>query len=165
MTDAGYFDKLYASSDDPCDLASSPYEQRKLALLMDCLPHQRYAHAFEPGCAIGVTTSALSRRCDRVTAMDAAAAAVRLARERLHGRHNVAVLDGHVPADWPDGAFDLIVLSELLYYLDEASRRGVAERSIETLLPCGDLVAVHWRHPFTEAHATGDEVHAELTQH
>jgi SAM-dependent methyltransferase len=84
--------------------------------------------------------------------------------ERLHHLPNVRVLEGRVPEDWTDGAFDLIVLSELLYYLDLDSRRGVAERSVQTLLPGGDLVAVHWRHPFTEAATTGDVVHTELAE-
>lgn len=162
MTDASYFDALYADRDDPWDLASSDYERRKLELVLAALPRQRYGAAFEPGCAIGVTTRALADRCERLVAMDAAPAAVRRARQRVHGLDHVTVLLGRVPEDWPPELFELMMLSELLYYLDGPSRLAVADRVSETLAPGGDLVAVHWRHPFQEAPVNGDQVHAEL---
>ncbi len=163
MTDAGYFDRLYADQDDPWDLSTSEYERRKLGLLMSSLPRSRYRNAFEPGCAIGVTSAALAQRCDRLTAMDSAEAAVRQATARLQPHANVSVIPGLIPEAWPDEPYDLIVLSELLYYLDEGARREVADRVVATLEPSGDLVMVHWRHPFAEAAITGDQVHAELT--
>jgi SAM-dependent methyltransferase len=162
MTEPGYFDRLYADQDDPWGLETSGYEQRKLGLLMTSLPREGYGNAFEPGCAIGVTTAALAGRCDRLTAMDCAPAAVHQARARLRAHSNVAVVQGCVPDTWPNETFDLIVLSELLYYLDDPARREVAERVVATLAPVGDLAVVHWRHPFAEAATTGDRVHAEL---
>ncbi|MDX6307287.1 MAG: hypothetical protein QOI06_333 [Nocardioidaceae bacterium] len=161
MTSADYFDRLYDDNPDPWDLAASPYERRKLALLLAALPRPRYHNAFEPGCAIGVTTAALADRCDRLIAMDGAAAAVTQVRARVSSPH-VVVCSGRVPADWPDGRFDLIVISELLYFLDEEARLGVAARVGDSLLPGGDVIAVHWRHSFAEAPANGDLVHAEL---
>jgi hypothetical protein len=56
----------------------------------------------------------------------------------------------------------LVVLSELLYYLDQPARRRPDHRHLGA---SGDLVAVHWRHPFAEAASTGDEVHIELAEH
>ncbi len=164
MTDPTYFDELHAARSDPWDLASSPYEQRKIQLLTGSLTRERYRRAFEPGCAIGVASLALAQRCDCLIAMDAADAAVRQARERTQGHENIVVKRGSIPADWPDDSFDLIVLSELLYYLDGEARRAVAARVVETLAPAGDLVAVHWRHPFAEAATTGDQVHTELAE-
>jgi SAM-dependent methyltransferase len=164
MTDAGYFDRLYAAQDDPWDLSTSGYERRKLGLLMAELPRPRYRHAFEPGCATGLTTAMLAQRCDQLTAMDIASAAVRQARDRVRDCAGVAVVQGRLPDAWPAGCFDLVVVSELLYYLDQPARREVADRIIATLEPSGDLIAVHWRHPFVEAACTGDEVHIELAE-
>lgn len=165
MTSADYFDKLYADKADPWGLSTRAYEQRKLALLLAALPRRRYSTAFEPGCAIGVTTAALAQRCDRLLAMDGAMAAVHHARARLRDQApQVAVAQGSIPKDWPVGRFDLVVLAELLYYLEDTARRDVAELLIEALAPGADVLAVHWRHPFAEAPATGDVVHAELGQ-
>lgn len=163
MISDDYFDELYAADADPWGLATSAYEQRKLALLLASLPRQRYANAFEPGCAIGVTSLALAERCDQLLAVDAAAAAVREAASRTAGR-DVEVRQARVPDDWPRGPFDLIVLSELLYYLHEAARRELAERILGSVAAGGDVVLVHWRHAFAEAPATGDLVHAELSR-
>ena len=55
-----YFDELYAQAGDPWDLATRWYEQRKYAITLALLPRQHYAHAFEPGCSIGVLTALLT---------------------------------------------------------------------------------------------------------
>lgn len=160
-----YFDSLYADRNDPWDLSSSRYERRKRELLLASLPRLRYRSGFEPGCALGVTTAELARRCDRLLAMDCAAAAVEQARVRVQpAAPHVMVAQGLVPGDWPEGSFDLVVLSELLYYLGQPDRRDVAARTIASLAPGGDIAAVHWRHAFAEAASTGDEVHAELVE-
>lgn len=67
-----------------------------------------------------------------------------------------------VPEEWPDGGFDLVVLSEVGYYLagDDLDRlTDCAERS---LVDGGTLLACHWRHPVDDYPVTGDEVHAVL---
>jgi len=79
----------------------------------------RYRRAFEPGCATGLITERLATRCDEVLACDSAARAVDLARERLARTPNVTVALGAIPEQWPDGRFDLIVLSEVGYYCDD----------------------------------------------
>ena len=72
----GYFDRIYAESADPWQLSTRWYEQRKYAITMALLPFRRYRHAFEPGCSIGTLTEQLAGRCDHVTAVDVADAAL-----------------------------------------------------------------------------------------
>ncbi|MGB3373433.1 MAG: SAM-dependent methyltransferase, partial [Rhodococcus sp. (in: high G+C Gram-positive bacteria)] len=55
--------------------------------------------------------------------------------------------------------FDLIVLSEVGYYLDELDLRAALDTAITHLEPCGTLLAVHWRHPVADYPQSGDEVH------
>lgn len=69
---------------------------------------------------------------------------------------------GRVPDDWPDGSFDLVVLSELLYYLSVAERLEVRAAAVRSLAPGGHLVLVRWRHPFEAATCTGDQAHGEM---
>ena len=69
-----------------------------------------------------------------------------------------------VPGEWPPHSFDLIVLSELLYYFDDADLDEVLRLATGSLSPGGHLLAVHWRHPAPHPR-TGDEVHMQLAAH
>lgn len=161
VTETGWFDRLYEASDDPWGHATRPYEQRKYALTVAALPHERYRRCFEPGCGVGVLTTLLAERCETVVAWDGAKAAVGRARAR-NPAMSVAVEHRRVPDDWPTGDFDLVVISELLYFLDSPRRALVVTRAADSLAPDGHLVAVHWRHRFDEATTDGDAVHAAL---
>ena len=160
---AEYFDALYAGDPDPWSLESRWYERRKRALLLASLPRERFSHAFEVGCATGPLTSELARRCDRVLAVDAAAAPLVTARTRLRDRVGVTVEQRRVPQQWPAGAqFDLIVLSEVAYYCSVADLDLLVRFAVDSLAPEGTLVACHWRHPAVDHPLSGDAVHAAL---
>ncbi|MEJ7636164.1 class I SAM-dependent methyltransferase [Aeromicrobium sp.] len=162
MTEPSYFEDMYAAAPDPWHLAERRYEARKYVLTIDSLPRARYRRAFEPGCSIGLLTSAIAARCDFVLATDAVDTALDEARTRNRGPH-VELRVGRVPQDWPDGTFDLIVVSELMYFLSMDDRHEVIRRSVNSLDADGHIVMVHWRHPFDVATCTGDDVHAEMT--
>ena len=157
----GYFDRLYAAADDPWSLATRWYERRKYALTTAVLPRPRYAEAVEVGCSVGELTAALAGRCDRVTAWDISAGAVDRARARTAGLPGVRVEQRAVPADRLPRC-DLLVLSEVLYYLGDDDLAAVLTALPAALRPGGTLVAVHWRHPVEEYPQTGDAVHARL---
>lgn len=162
--DGGYFDDMYAASADPWGMASRWYERRKYAVTVAMLPRQRYRDAFEPGCSIGVLSKLLARRCDRLLCCDAAEAAVRSATHRTADRPGVRVERRRIPDQWPPGDFDLIVLSEVLYYFDDRDLRRVLDLAIGALRRGGTLAAVHWRHPVPEYPRTGDDVHHVLAR-
>ena len=157
-----YFDGMYTASPDPWGFESRWYEQRKYAVTMALLPSERYRDAFEPGCSIGVLTGLLAGRCDRLLSCDAAAAAAEAAAGRNASHPNVRVEQRLLPADWPDGRFDLIVFSELLYYFGADDLRDVVRRAAGALRPGGTLIAVHWRHHVAEYPRSGDEAHAAI---
>lgn len=161
MTAPDYFEQLYADSSDPWQLAERHYEQRKYDLTLAALPRPRYGRAFEPGCSIGVLTRQLATRCDELVATDPVESPLERARATVEASH-VTFERGRVPDDWPDGSFDLIVLSELLYYLSAQERLEVRAAAVDSLAPDGHLVLVHWRHPFEVATCTGDVAHAEM---
>jgi hypothetical protein len=48
------------------------------------------------------------------------------------------------PGEWPEESFDLIMLSEIRYYFDDADLEQVLVLGIKTLNPGGHLLAVHW---------------------
>lgn len=157
-----YFDGFYARHDDPWGLESRWYERRKRALLMATLPRERFASVLEIGCATGLVTRELAARADRVLAVDIAAAAIDRAAARLGGARHVSFSQRDATRDWPAGAFDLVVLSEVGYFWSAAALRRVLDAVHGSLAPDGVLVACHWRHAFQAAPQTGDDVHAML---
>lgn len=161
--DATWFDELYRrNGDDPWGFETRWYEERKRALLLAALPARELGAVLEIGCATGLLTRELAGRAQSVTAVDAASAAVDAARARLADLAGVTVLRGSIPADWPAGDFDTIVLSEVGYYLSADDLRRALHLAEEALTDDGCLVACHWRHPVAAHPQSGDEVHEAL---
>jgi SAM-dependent methyltransferase len=159
---ASYFDGMYADSADPWGFTSRWYEARKYAITMSMLPKARYRDAFEPGCSIGVLSDLLAPRCGALLCCDIAPAAVKAAAERTVAHGHVEVQQRTLPGDWPEGQFDLIVLSEILYYFAGSDLGQVLDHAVAALRPGATLLAVHWRHPVAEYPRSGDDVHAAL---
>ncbi len=157
-----YFDAMYAAETDPWRFRERWYEQRKRDLTMAVLPRRRFRTAFEPGCSIGVLTTELARRCDRVLATDVADAALAAATARLERSPHVRVERRAIPSDWPTGPFDLVVLSEVGYYCAGDDLQALAAAARDTLTDDGCIVACHWRHPVADYPVSGDAVHAAL---
>ena len=115
-----YFDAMFTKSDDPWKFRSRWYERRKRALTLACLPSARYVVGFKPGCANGELSACLATRCDRLLVSDGVEQAVALASDRLEKLPNVEVSSAWIPRKWPFEKFDLIVLSEFLFYVQPA---------------------------------------------
>lgn len=160
----GYFENLFQGSDDPWAFRTRWYERRKRALTLASLPFERFKHGFEPGCANGELSAKLATRCDRLLVSDGIDKAVALARERLKGHHNAEVRKAWVPQDWPNDRFDLIVLSEFLFYLKPEVVEVIAQLAQATLMPGGVILACHWRRPIEGCELTGDDAHAILAR-
>ncbi|MRW82750.1 methyltransferase domain-containing protein [Pseudoduganella sp. FT26W] len=160
MTD--HFQQLYEQSDDPWQVRQRWYEQRKRAVLLASLPASHMRHVFEPACGNGELTAALARQADRVTATDLSPAAVQLTRDRLAGAApgRVSVECQRIPQQWPqDSLFDLIVISEMAYYLNTAELDQLRQRCIDTLAMDGALLLCHWRHPFADRQLSTEAIH------
>lgn len=153
---ASYFDGLYAANADPWAFATSDYERGKYDATLDALAHRRYAGALEVGCSIGVMSERLAGRCDELLAVDASALALALARARCAGLAQLRFERRVLPADWPSGAYDLIVLSEVLYYWDRPDLDRVAALVGRDLVPGGEVMLVHWTGD-TDYPLSGDE--------
>lgn len=166
--DDAWFEAVYAETLDPWDFKTSWYEARKRALTLAALPRERYRSAFEPGCALGLLTVELAKRCDRLVSTDPITAMVDQARRRVDQQagsaDQVTIGRAAVPDDWPvppDHGFDLIVLSEVAYYLDRDGLGDLAGSVADTTASGGDVVAVHWTGE-TDYPSTADAAHAAL---
>lgn len=158
------FEAKYQQDGDPWGYLDSWYERRKYAVTMACLPRERYRLVWEPACSIGVLTGLLAQRADRVLASDGSATAIATARASVLPagagavEWSVQALPARPPAD--PGRADLVMLSEILYYLPEDDRAAVLDAAHDVLEPGGDLVVVHWRPLPGDAHLSGDDANA-----
>jgi trans-aconitate methyltransferase len=153
-----YFEQVYAQSEDPWGFASRWYEQRKYALTLAALPRERYRRAFEPGCSFGVLSELLAVRCDALIASEVVPSVSERARRRLQHFTHVRVETAAIPEFWPEGSFDLIVLSEVAYYLSEAGFAELLTRLEQSTSPDAHVIAVHYRGA-TDYPLSGDRVH------
>lgn len=162
-----YFDDIYVGTEDPWQLSTRWYEQRKYAITLGLLPRRRYRHGFEPGCSIGTLTAQLAQRCDHLTAVDVVEAALRSADARLREagcRERVTLIRSSLDVPWPPGPFDLLVLSEVAYYLQAETLAEVLRRELPRLAPGANIVAAHWRHPVADYPLSGDAAHDVIAQ-
>ena len=163
--DRDYFEDLYAESTDPWGFETSEYERRKYERTLESLGGRRFRRALEAGSSIVVFTAMLAPRCDELLAVDASERAVEIARKRLAEHGHVRIERRTLPEEMPEGAFDLIVASEVLYYLPREVVLEALRCFEEILAPGGVLVAVHWRKETETYPLQGDEVHELLVEH
>lgn len=163
--DRGYFERLYSESGDPWNFETSEYERRKYERTLGVLEGRRFRRALEVGASIGVFTAMLAPLCEELLAVDVSERAVAAARERLARFPHVRVERRSLPEETPDGPFDLVVASEVLYYLPREQMLAAQRRFEEVLAPGGALLAVHWRKETRTYPLQGDEVHELLEAH
>ena len=153
-----YFEDVYAAREDPWDFAGSPYEKHKYEETLSILS-KHYGNSLEIGCSVGVFTALLAERCDRLLATDISEQALERARRRCAALPNVEFCRRTIPRDYPEGQFDLTVLSEVGYYFSLEDLGLVAERILEHTAPAGQLLLVHWLPAVHDYPLTGDQVH------
>jgi len=161
-----YFAERWQADEDPWRIADRWYERRKRDLVMAALPRERFATALEVGCAAGHLSERLADRVDDLLACDVDPTAVGLAGARLSGRAGgegaVRVQQRRLPQEWPDGSFELVVVSEVGYYLGPDDLDGLARATLGCLAPGGVLIACHWRHPAEGYPLQAAQVHDRL---
>lgn len=153
----GYFDALYAANQDPWRFETSSYERDKYDATIAALPLPRYRSALEVGCSIGVLTERLSKRCDHLLAIDVSAAALAAAAARCASLEHVDFERSKLPASAPQGCFDLIVLSEVLYYFDARELAVLAASLKPRFANDTTVLLVHWLGPTPDYPLTADQ--------
>lgn len=159
-------DDLHARDRDPWGADSRWYEARKRSLLLAALPRATFRHGLEVGSSTGAFAAQLSARCQDLLVVDASAHAAAAARTRLRDLDTVRVERAVVPHEWPatpENGFDLIVISEVGYFLSPRDLDDVVERIRASLAPDGVLVLCHWRHDVVGWPLDGPAVHDVVT--
>ena len=139
-----HFERLYDANPDPWNFTTSAYEQQKYDVTLEALGTRRFARALEVGCSIGVLTERLAPRCEQVIGVDFAPSAITAARARCAPYPGVRIEQMQVPRQWPEGRFDLILFSEVLYFLDERDLREICACTTHSIVPGGRVLLVNY---------------------
>lgn len=186
---ASYFDDLYNGNIDPWQYQTRWYEKRKRDMCLAVLPQAQYYNAIELGCGNGVFSELLASRSQNLVSIDGNEHAVHLAQERLQHLAHVKVIQATIPnslatldesilqryplskeSSSPENlsaaktGFDLIVISEILYYLSAADIDTVIKWAQRNLAVGGTLLCCHWRYAIDGFIMTGETVHQRLYQ-
>lgn len=156
-----YFEALYKDKGDPWSFETSLYEAAKYAETLAALPALRFGSVLEVGCANGVLTAQLAPRCDALLAVDVSDTALAAARARCAGLPNVRIERRHLPDEAPAERFDLVLLSEVVYYWDSADIIRLADYLREAVHSDGYVLLVHWIGE-TDYPKSGDDAVTEL---
>ena len=161
-TSEAFFDAIYRRDPDPWAFTTSAYERERYERTLGLLGDTTYTEAFEPGCSIGVLTALVAPRCRHLLAIDISPTAVGIARRRCASFPNVEVRHGRLPDDVPKGPLDLVVFSEIGYYLTSSTLDELLETLAFRLAPRGLFVAAHWTGESGDHVLSGRAVHAAL---
>lgn len=108
--------------DDPWGFDTSPYEQGRLDFLRDVVADRHYRRVLELGCGAGHFTERLLPLGDSVLGLDISGAAIEKAKARVSrcspaGHVDLRVANVMETDLRAEGTFDLVVLTETVYYL------------------------------------------------
>jgi SAM-dependent methyltransferase len=130
------------SAENETNLQNAHYERPAILDLAGDVSDRRILDA---GCGSGPLFAALRDRGAVVTGVDASAGMLELARRRLGTDTDLRVADLADPLPFPDGAFDDVVASLVLHYLEDWGPTLTELRRV--LRPDGRLIA-SVDHPF-----------------
>jgi SAM-dependent methyltransferase len=157
--DRDYFARIYAATPDPWNFAASPYENEKYRATIAALGGQRFGAGFEIGCSVGVLTAMLARACDSLLSIDINERALEAARARCADVLNVQFALMAFPRETPAAArFDLIVVSEVAYYLSDDDLRAAIDFCAAAAAG-GIVELVHFLPKVEDYVRDGDAVH------
>ena len=137
---------LYAADRDPWGHDTRPYEQAKHRRTLAAIGAGPFRSAVEVGCGIGPLTARLAPLCEQLTALECIPAAIAEARSRVP-HPNVTFVEAAAPTGLPAGRFDLVLMSEVLYFLEADEVDATARWIVGCAAPDCRVVSVNWTGP------------------
>lgn len=159
---AADFEARYRADPDPWRTLTDPYESHKRERTLAACGEGPFASACDLGAGTGVLAAALAPRCERLLALDGAPTAIAEAQRRLAPFPHVEARVAMLPDGLPTGPLDLVVASEILYYLDDDAFHMVLRWLPDALATGGRAVAVHWTGSAPDLRRSANDVGAAL---
>jgi glycosyltransferase involved in cell wall biosynthesis/peptidoglycan/xylan/chitin deacetylase (PgdA/CDA1 family)/ubiquinone/menaquinone biosynthesis C-methylase UbiE len=155
LYDRRHFETLFTKSPDPWKY-THPYEQTKYELTLSLLPDLKFNKALEIACAEGHFTLQLAPKVTSLVAADISKIALERASQRCSHLKNITYQHLDIIKDPLPGQFDLIVCSEVLYYVGGKDELiSVSNRFAQALLPNGFLLMAHAHQVIDEPESPG----------
>ena len=133
-------------SQDVWGYRASPDHLARADWILAALPQLRFRHVLEVGCAQGFLTERLAGRAERLVACDFSPEAVAQAQRHLSGAPHVECRIADIRDGFPDAGFDLLLFSDVLYYLSRSETDRVLAEATASIAPGGHvLIANEWR--------------------
>jgi SAM-dependent methyltransferase len=143
-----HFETFYSrTTRDAWGYEQSTFCHRRFAILVEMLPQEPIGAALEVGCAEGHFTQMLSQHAKQVVACDISEVAIKRAEYNCAGLKNVSFVRVDVREGLPAGSFDLILCSDVLYYLSKKEAARVLESFARILRPGALLMFSNEWHP------------------
>ena len=142
-SDRSYFETLFATQPDPWKYTNS-YEQTKYEQTLALLPEASIQSALEIACAEGHFTAQLAPRVSTLLAVDISEIALQRTAERCAEFSHIQYQQFDLTKDSLSDTFDLIVCSEVLYFLgDLDDLKAFAVKVAAALSPGGYFLSAH----------------------
>ncbi|WP_404862903.1 class I SAM-dependent DNA methyltransferase [Georhizobium sp. MAB10] len=158
------FENLFQCDPDPWDYETSAFEAHKRSVLLRHAGLSPRGRVLELACANGVTTQALMNVGLRVTALDGSLTAISQAQARLGKISRLRLLHANLPEGMPKERFDLIVVSEIVYYLGSIAARQLAKSVANRVSPGGRVVVLHHHVNFPDASVNPEHAHRDFVR-
>lgn len=156
------FDRLFRTSGDPWNYRTSAFEAKKRDVLLKACGAQTAGRVLEIACANGETSRALLPHSLRLLAVDGSPAALEEARSMTADSPRIQYRYAILPQNTPRGPFDLIVVSEIAYYLSARALTILTKTLAKALASGGRLVALHHVVPFDDATCLPAMAHRQM---
>jgi SAM-dependent methyltransferase len=156
------FEEKFGTDPDPWNTWSAHYEAVKRDALAHMIGPGRYGRALELAAGNGSNTLMVASKALRLTVTEGTSAGAHLVEKAVRGRARVRVVRHDLAERLPGHAFDLIVISEVLYYLAPGPFLTLAREVERTLMPGGRLVLLHHGENFADRARPADTVHADF---
>lgn len=138
-----YFEDLFEEDPDPWNYTNA-YEQLKYEQTLAMFPAEPINMALEIGCAEGHFTVQFAPKVGSLLATDVSQIALARSKERCAEHSNIQYQRLDLQADPIPGQFDLIMCSEMLYFMgDRPQLKAIARKLAEGLKPGGYLLTTH----------------------
>ncbi|WFT97142.1 SAM-dependent methyltransferase [Bradyrhizobium barranii] len=130
------------ANDDPWRLDDNPFERKRhTQLLRLSLSKGAVSNGLEIGCAAGAFTEKLAPHCKRLTVIDVMPRAIGRAVQRTKRWSHISWAATDILQFSTAELFDLIVVAEVLYYLQDMTQmRTAIDNMVKMLAPGGHLI-------------------------
>ncbi len=138
-----HFEALFSRKPDPWKY-TNPYEQTKYELTLSLLPEGQISKALELACAEGHFTEQLAPLVKTLVAADISKVALERAAARCEHFTHISYQQHDIVKDEVSDLYDLIVCSEVLYFVGNLQElEAVSEKFVKALSSGGHLLMAH----------------------